>query len=184
MSDEYISREAAINEIKARHIMGCPEINEGMKRAEEVVEAIPTADVVEVVRCRECYFRELDGADIPVCTGAMAYSYTPDDWFCADGKHKDGGNKMKNEYIIRDEAMTLPVLPKEQRIQLDNVDEAFEEGWRQALENLAILPAADVVERPRWIPVTERLPEPYVDVIATDGEDVGERRIRQKGITG
>lgn len=50
-----------------------------------------------------------------------------------------------DEYIIRDEAMSLPVLPKEQRIQLDNVDEAFEEGWRQALENLAILPAADVV---------------------------------------
>lgn len=51
-----------------------------------------------------------------------------------------------DDYISRDEAMSLPVLPKEQRIQLDNVDEAFEEGWRQALENLAILPAADVVE--------------------------------------
>ena len=49
-----------------------------------------------------------------------------------------------DEYISRDEAMSLPVLPKEQRIQLDIVDEAFEEGWRQALENLAILPAADV----------------------------------------
>lgn len=53
---------------------------------------------------------------------------------------------MKNEYVIRDEAMTLPVLPKEQRIQLNNVDEAFEDGWRQALENLANLPAADVVK--------------------------------------
>lgn len=59
---------------------------------------------------------------------------------------------MTNEYIIRDEAMTLPVLPREQRIQLNNVDEAFEEGWRQALENLAFLPAADVVEvrHGRW----------------------------------
>lgn len=58
-----------------------------------------------------------------------------------------------NDYISRDEAMSLPVLPKEQRIQLDNVDEAFEEGWRQALENLAILPAADVapVRHGRWI---------------------------------
>ncbi len=50
------------------------------------------------------------------------------------------------DYIILEEAMSLPVLPKEQRIQLNNVDEAFEEGWRQALENLAILPTADVVE--------------------------------------
>ena len=58
-----------------------------------------------------------------------------------------------DDYISRDEAMSLPVLPKEQRIQLDNVDEAFEEGWRQALENLAILPATDVVEvrHGRWI---------------------------------
>lgn len=57
------------------------------------------------------------------------------------------------DYISLEEAMNLPVLPKEQRIQLDNVDEAFEEGWRQALENLAILPAADVapVRHGRWI---------------------------------
>lgn len=48
---------------------------------------------------------------------------------------------MTKEYIIREEAMSLPVLPKEHRIQLNNVDEAFEEGWRQALENLANLPS-------------------------------------------
>ncbi len=152
MTKEYISRDEMIEQTKARIVIGAPRYNDGIRTAIEVATSIPTADVVEVVRCRECYFRELDGADVPVCTGAMAYSYTSDDWFCADGKPKDGGNKMKNEYIIRDEAMTLPVLPKEQRIQLENVDEAFEEGWRQALENLAILPAADVVEvvRGKW----------------------------------
>ena len=58
----------------------------------------------------------------------------------------EGGNRMKSEYIILDEAMSIPVLPKEHRIQLNNVDEAFEEGWKQALENLANLPAVDVVE--------------------------------------
>ena len=57
---------------------------------EEVIRSLPPADVAAVVRCRNCYFRALDGADVPVCTGAMAYSHTPDDWFCAAGKPKDG----------------------------------------------------------------------------------------------
>ena len=61
------------------------------KTVTAVYESAPAADVVEVVRCRECYFRELDGEDSPVCTGAMAYSYMPDDWYCASGKRKDGG---------------------------------------------------------------------------------------------
>lgn len=56
-----------------------------------------------------------------------------------------GDKTMKKEYIIRDEAMTIPVLPKEQRILFRNKDEAFEEGWRQALENLVILPAEEVI---------------------------------------
>lgn len=79
MAKEYISREAAL---KAIYTSTAPALE---------VKYIPAADVVEVVRCRECYFRELDGADVPVCTGAMAYSHTPDDWFCAAGKPKYGG---------------------------------------------------------------------------------------------
>lgn len=63
------------------------------KATKIILEDASDCDVVEVVRCRECYFRELDGAEVPVCTGAMAYSYTPDDWFCAAGKPKDGGQK-------------------------------------------------------------------------------------------
>lgn len=57
-----------------------------------------------------------------------------------------GVKAMKKEYIIRDEAMTIPVLPKEQRLQFRNADEAFEEGWRQALECLAFLPAEKVID--------------------------------------
>lgn len=53
---------------------------------------------------------------------------------------------MKTEYINREEAMTIPILPEDQRIRLDRINEAFEEGWRQALECLAFLPSADVVE--------------------------------------
>lgn len=60
-------------------------------RGAKIIREFPAADTVEVVRCRECYFRGLDGAALPVCTGAMAYCHTPDDWFCAAGKSKDGG---------------------------------------------------------------------------------------------
>ena len=62
-------------------------------RTAKLINKFPEEDVVKVVRCRECYFRGLDGTDAPVCTGAMAYSYTPDDWFCAAGKPKDGGQE-------------------------------------------------------------------------------------------
>lgn len=86
MAKKYIEREAARKGLFAgEHNLLC------WDEIEERIDNIPAADVVEVVRCRECYFRELDGADGPVCTGAMAYSYTPDDWFCAAGKPKDGG---------------------------------------------------------------------------------------------
>lgn len=50
---------------------------------------------VEVVRCRECEYRDYDdapyGKKVAVCTGAMAYSNTPDDWYCPMGKRKEGG---------------------------------------------------------------------------------------------
>lgn len=69
------------------------------------VERIPTADVVEVVRCRDCKHRrvnehygekgylrikamcELDTGDPFELSRNAEY----DDWFCADGERKDGG---------------------------------------------------------------------------------------------
>lgn len=58
------------------------------------LKAVHAADVVEVVRCRECEYRDYDdapyGKKVAVCTGAMAYSNTPDDWYCPMGKRKDG----------------------------------------------------------------------------------------------
>ena len=51
------------------------------------------------------------------------------------------------EYVDRIDASTIPVLPLEQRVPFKSTDEAFEEGWRQALEMVAMMePAADVVE--------------------------------------
>lgn len=66
------------------------------------------------------------------------------------------------EYIDRKTAMTTPVLPKEYRqYQTDNLDDAYEQGWMDALDNLKNAPAVSV---PQWISVKDRLPR--------DGENV------------
>lgn len=49
------------------------------------------------------------------------------------------------EYIEREAASLTPVLPKEHRkYQTDNLDDAYEQGWEDALDNLKNAPAADV----------------------------------------
>ena len=50
------------------------------------------------------------------------------------------------EYIERKAAMTVPVLPKEYRTYpTANLDDAYEAGWNDALENLQNIPAEDVL---------------------------------------
>ena len=67
-----------------------------------ILNEFPAADVVEVVRCRECIHRPSrtgvnhdvkfpDDACPCQCPDPW-YSWAPhDDWYCADGKRKDGG---------------------------------------------------------------------------------------------
>lgn len=64
------------------------------------------------------------------------------------------------EYIDREAAMKACVEAKIIGAPEWNI------GAEEAKERIEALPAADVVERPRWIPVTERLPEDGSDVLA------------------
>lgn len=51
-----------------------------------------------------------------------------------------------SEYIDRETAMALEVPPKRyRRYQTDNLDDAYEQGWEDALSSLRYEPAADVV---------------------------------------
>lgn len=52
MADEYISRAAAENEIS--RLSGKPNDWIGKNTAINAVDAIPAADVAEVVRCKDC----------------------------------------------------------------------------------------------------------------------------------
>ena len=59
----------------------------------KILDDIPTADVVEVVRCRECKYR--DPEDHKCDCGGQERQGCPlpvrGNYFCADGERKDGG---------------------------------------------------------------------------------------------
>lgn len=75
------------------------------------------------------------------------------------------------EYIECKAAMTTPVLPKEYRqYQTDNLDDAYEQGWLDALDNLKNAPAVSV---PQWISVKDRLPEPDENPVLAGNAELG-----------
>lgn len=105
MASDYISREAAIR----AHCDGCVDDGycgklDGRYACEDVpnIMAIPAADVVEVVRCKDCKHRkaykhycekgymnikavcDLDSAD----PYELSRNAEDDDWFCADGERR------------------------------------------------------------------------------------------------
>ena len=84
------------------------------------------------------------------------------------------------EYIEREAAMTTPVLPKEYRkYQTDNLDDAYEQGWMDALDNLKNAPAVSV---PQWISVKDRMPndEKLVLLLRKNGK-VSRAEVRKIG---
>ena len=90
--DDYISREAALNLIKELHAEAeSPEASETLFEAHERIADIPAADVVPVVRCKDCEHQDPDrlddGAGCFVCR--KGHGWKPDDWFCADGVRRE-----------------------------------------------------------------------------------------------
>jgi hypothetical protein len=52
--DEYIKREEAIDAVSEVYY-DTPDVNLSGEKFEAAINAIPAADVVEVVRCKDCY---------------------------------------------------------------------------------------------------------------------------------
>lgn len=89
MSGDYISREAAIKSTwMILEGMGYPrsENRSLEKMVEAVFKSAPAADVVEVVRCREC--KHHDGIR---CFRWNSVIVTRFDDYCSNGERKDGG---------------------------------------------------------------------------------------------
>ena len=88
---EYIEREAAIKRFTFA-TLDCLGM-EPMIRSADVVAAlksIPAADVVPVVRCKDCKHSAVDFEDRRYCKFVTYYNHVPDDWFCADGERNGG----------------------------------------------------------------------------------------------
>lgn len=86
---EYIERDAVLkmlNETYDRmNAMGAQFYN-GFQNAVGHVEAFPAADVVEVVRCKDCAVPHNHLTGCPWMSGRV----TPPDFFCGFGERKDG----------------------------------------------------------------------------------------------
>lgn len=84
---EYITKEQALEAVKGKMWPG---------EIEAAIKAIPPADVVEVVRCKDCKdFRPWGGQSklgdcmVCVCDGENPFTMEETD-FCSDGDRKDG----------------------------------------------------------------------------------------------
>lgn len=84
---EYITKEQALEAIKGKMWPG---------EIEAAIKAIPAADVVEVVRCKDCAdFRPWGGQSklgdcmVYVCDGENPFTMEETD-FCSDGDRMDG----------------------------------------------------------------------------------------------
>ena len=53
---------------------------------------------------------------------------------------------MSGDYIKREYATSIPVIPKEHRKHFNSLDDAFETGWNEALACVFMIPCEDVVE--------------------------------------
>lgn len=96
MPKEYIEREAAISFPFANGQYDREHADEhfinGCESYREWLEQLPAADVVEVVRCRDCVFWE--PASPTRTSGNCNRSFDIPAWatdFCSYGKRKDGG---------------------------------------------------------------------------------------------
>lgn len=52
------------------------------------ISALPTCDVVEVVRCRDCRYHEDEEVGMVYCATPVG-GWVNDNWFCADGEKMD-----------------------------------------------------------------------------------------------
>ncbi len=88
---DYIKRQAAIKTaevMRKRCDTEC--IEDFYALIVESLSVLPSADVVEVVRCKDCKHR--DPEDKKCDSGHDIIWQLPrrDDWYCADGERKDG----------------------------------------------------------------------------------------------
>jgi hypothetical protein len=79
---EYIDREAVCAEIDKGDLL----VGNNAEWAKEIVHRTPTADVVAVVRCKDCLHRGPIKNNSMICL--ITGDYVPKDHFCSCGARK------------------------------------------------------------------------------------------------
>lgn len=99
MNDDYVKRSDVHKAFQPKY---APAINQTFAA---MIDSVPASNVVEVVRCKDCKHRRLNEhygekgylrikAMCELDTGdpfELSRCAEDDDWFCADGERKDGG---------------------------------------------------------------------------------------------
>ena len=87
--NEYITKEAAIEAVEDTNI---ELFLSEWKEIEEKINAIPTADVVSVVRCKDCKYAYINSfsaaSGVALCSSSAKVMQQDD--FCSYGERKDG----------------------------------------------------------------------------------------------
>lgn len=84
MASEYIERNSVLNIVKGNW-MFMTSADDAMQTSVDMIRRLPAADVVEVVRCRDCKFRSNEWTGCPKLNGTI----TGDEFFCAVGKKRE-----------------------------------------------------------------------------------------------
>lgn len=103
---EYITKEQA-KELIRNHILGCAMLPSPEYTLDDLfhdmcwdLNHIPSADVVEVVRCKDCKYKNMESGEFdglePACrfwtdADAIYPVFVDMNGFCSEGELKDGG---------------------------------------------------------------------------------------------
>ena len=92
MAKEYIERTALGIGKANRDVFKVPEYADGWNSAVEIIQNAPTADVVEVVRCKDCKYYEQDPYNPEpdmMCRHWCDWLPTDPDDYCSYGERKE-----------------------------------------------------------------------------------------------
>lgn len=91
---EYIEREAAIKAVEKADYTAIADDADSCKAdyLREIIESVPAADVVPVVRCKDCKYAYINSfsaaSGVALCSSSAKVMQQDD--FCSYGERKDG----------------------------------------------------------------------------------------------
>ena len=86
---EYIEREAILREIERREALMVGDKLVSVDAMKSLIKNRPAADVVEVVRCKDCKYFGLNDENVPYCLNPFGLDDPEPNGFCNYGIGKN-----------------------------------------------------------------------------------------------